>query len=97
METAIRTKQKPAKMVRTQNSHLQLVPLAPMNPPTIGPMAGPANGARENSDIAMPLRSASQISASSAPAFVNGQLAKRPERKRKMRMLAVFLESAQPT
>ena len=32
METAIRTKQKPAKTVRTQNSYLQLVPLAPMNP-----------------------------------------------------------------
>lgn len=47
--------------------------------------------------MAIPLRSASQISANKAPAFVNGQLAKVPPKNRKTKIEATFLLRAQPT
>ena len=72
------------------------VPVTEMNPATIGPTDGPANGARANKLMACPRWSVSQMSASKAPLFVNGALAKHPPRNRKIRMEAVFLESAQP-
>ncbi len=84
-------------MVKTQNNHLQSVPLVAMKPPTIGPRAGPAKGAREKIDMAIPRSLGPQMSASRAPALVKGEEAKIPERRRKIRILAVFRESAQPT
>lgn len=67
-----------------------------MYPLTIGPIAGPANGANEKNAMAMPRRSLSQISPITPPAFVRGQAAKAPEKKRKSMMAAVFGASAQP-
>ena len=57
----IKIVQAPAKRVRTQKSHLQLAPEVSMNPPTIGPSAGPAKGARVKRAKAFPRVPASQL------------------------------------
>ena len=58
--------QAPANIVRSQNTQRQETPATDMNPLTVGPMEGPANGARVNIAIAFPRVSASQISAMTA-------------------------------
>jgi hypothetical protein len=50
----VRKKQSPANRVRTQKSQRQLAGLTPIAPPTIGPSAGPANGARVKMASALP-------------------------------------------
>jgi hypothetical protein len=57
----------------------------------------PAWPASTHKAMAIPLRSASQISANNAPAFVNGQLANVPPKNLKIKMDATFLLRAQPT
>ena len=68
-----------------------------MKPDTVGPSAGPANGARVKRANALPLVSASQISAIKAPEFVRGAAAKVPPRNRNTRTAAVFGARALPT
>lgn len=60
------------------------VPETWMYPEMMGPIEGPANGARAKILIALPRRSPSQISLNSAPALLMGTEAKTPLRKRMM-------------
>ncbi len=59
----IRKRQKPEKNVRSQKTQRQETPATDMKPLMVGPMAGPANGARVNIAMAFPRVSASQMSA----------------------------------
>ena len=99
------------KPVSTQNKFLHDV-LSPMNPATMGPTAGPANGAIVKIAIAFPRMSASKMSDRRAlskvsqgkpqgtggnhPVIVSGAAAKVPPRNRNIRMEAVFGASAVP-
>lgn len=65
-----------------------------MNPDIIGPMLGPANGDRQKILIALPLRSTSQISLSTAPALLIGTDANTPLRNRIINNPGRFVTSA---
>jgi hypothetical protein len=67
----------------------------PMNPPTGGPIAGPANGENVKTARAIPLVLTSQMSPITGALIARGDAPAHPAMKRKIMMLAVFLDNAQ--
>ena len=56
------TRRKAAKKVNNQKTHRQDTPATPIHPLTVGPIDGPAKGARVNTASAFPRVSASHMS-----------------------------------
>jgi hypothetical protein len=61
-----------------------------MNPPMMGPSAGPAKVADENSATATARSTGFQMSAIAPPATAKGELPKTPIRKRQIMMVSIF-------
>lgn len=69
---------------------------SPKKPPTIGPIAGPRQGAREKMVMARPRSWAEKMSDMTPPAFVKGEDPKEPAKNLKTRRLPMLLTPAQP-
>jgi hypothetical protein len=77
----------------TQKTHLQSF-ASTRNPPAIGPMIGPNNGPKDQSDIATPRLSGGIRSAIVPLPQVIGATPAKPARKRNTINIAMFLDTA---
>lgn len=92
---SIWSQQTAAKIDMTQKSQRQDSPATAINPDAAGASAGPANGARVNTAVAVPRVLGSHISAITPAEFDNGAAAKVPAKNRNARMDPVFGDNAQ--